>query len=212
MSSPPSWTPAEREPEHPLAALARRASPFGSLHVALGPCRRYGARWFRLCADGDVLLAEGLYHRGPLPSYCWVEVARSADLEDEGYAALFGLLRPLVPPGGHIMVEYDSSARADVAQALAAGVPPAATSLGEQLIRAGFGPRFKDWAIAEGGLEGPRKLQCYVPPDDLTAHAWAAEAAQALRAFLAGADRGRIPVVLAARERAERVLALLETP
>lgn len=210
MSSTARWTPAEREPEDPLAALTRLASPFGSLHVALGPRSRYGARWFRLCAGHDLLLVEGLYHRGRRPSYCWIEIARTADLEDEGYAALFELLRPLIPPGGHIMVEYDSPARADVAQALATGVPPAATSLGEQLVRAGFGPRFKDWAIAEGGLEGPRKLQCYVPPDGLTAHAWTVEAADALRAFLAKTALDRIPAVLAARERAERVLALLQ--
>ncbi|HXF52433.1 MAG TPA: DUF1122 family protein [Dehalococcoidia bacterium] len=209
MSSSALWHPLEREPDHPLAALARTASPFGRLHVALGPHSRYGARWFRLCADGR-LLAEGLYNNGPRPSFCWIEVARTADLDDDGNAALFGLLRPLIPPGGHIMVEYDSPSRADVAQALAAGVPPPATSLGEQLIRAGFGPRFKDWAIAEGGLEGPRKLQCYVPPDGATARAWAAEAGGALKAFLAGPSSHPTPVVAQALERARRVLTLLQ--
>ncbi len=209
MSSSALWHPVEREPDHPLAALARSASPFGRLQVALGPHSRYGARWFRLASDGH-LLAEGLYNHGPRPSFCWIEIARTADLDDDRYAALFGLLRPLIPPGGHIMVEYDSPARADVAQALAAGVPPAATSLGEQLIRARFGPRFKDWAIAEGGLEGPRKLQCYSPPDDATARVWAAEAASALRTFLNEAASDRTPTVAQALERARRVLAFLE--
>ncbi|HWQ28928.1 MAG TPA: DUF1122 family protein [Dehalococcoidia bacterium] len=176
--------------------------------MSLGPVSRYGARWFRLDADGVTLL-EGLHHRGPLPSHCWVEVARTAELDDEGYAHLFAWLRRLLPPGGHLMVEYDSPARADVAAALAAGVPPAATSLGEQLLRAGFAPRFKDWSISEGGLEGPRKLQCYVPPDDGTARLWRQDAIRSLRAFLKGATSAGRPVVALARERARRVLSFL---
>lgn len=208
MSPTPRWVPLEQEPDHPLAALHGAETPLGRLRVFLGPSSRYGARWFRLDADGAMLL-EGLHHRGPLASHCWVEVAGTAELDDERYAHLFAWLRRLVPPGGHLMVEYDSPARADVAAALAAGVPPAATSLGEQLIRGGFAPRFKDWSISEGGLEGPRKLQCYVPSDDGTARVWREDAIRSLHAFLEAATSGEQPVLALARERARRVLKLL---
>lgn len=205
MSTTASWSAASAEPAHPLAALDGVRSPRGLLRVALGPETRYGARRFRLSADGAVIL-EALHHSGPLPSYCWIEVVATGALDDDAFVAVLALLRPLVPPGGHIMVEYDSPDRASTARALAAGVPPAATPLGEQLVRAGFAPRFKDWSIPEGGLEGPRKLQCYVPPGEGTGREWRAEAATALRTFLRERADDDRPVVAEARARARRLL------
>ncbi len=208
MSTIRPWTPAAREPGHPLAALERASSSWGRLGVALGPVNRYGARWFSLHSSVGPLL-EGLYSEGPLPSYNWIEVARTAELQDDEYVRLFALLRPLVPPGGHIMVEYDSPSRAETARALTAGVPPAATPLGAQLVRAGFPPRFKDWSISEGGREGPRKLQCYAPPNDATARAWREDAVRCLEAFLMAMGSDARDDVQRACERARRLLTLL---
>lgn len=209
MSISEPWTPVDQQPGHPLAVLDGASSPWGRLHVMLGPVNRYGARWFRLHAHAGPPVLEGLHHRGSLPPYCWIEVARTAELGDDDYVRLFALLRPLVPPGGHVMVEYDSPARAETAEALAEGVPPVVTPLGAQLVRAGFAPRFKDWSISEGGREGPRKLQCYVPADDASVRVWRDDAVRCLQTFLASSGSGaRIPVQRA-RERAQHLLAFL---
>ncbi len=195
--------------------------------MLLGPTSRFGARYFALflkCADG-VLTADpvlsGLHRTGPLPSYNWIEVAETneqvvlsdgsdVDVGPEGIERLFGLLLASLPPGGHLMVEYDSAQRAETARALVHGVPALATPLGELLFRIGCGARFKDWQIAEGGSEGPRKLQAYKPPSPEHAHRWRREVAQELQAFLQ-----RPPptsqIVQAARERAAALLPLLSS-
>ncbi len=209
MSVSSVWASAQNRPDHPLAALDGAATPLGLVRAEVGPVSRYGASAFRLLApDGSVLLI-GLHHTGPLPSYNWVEVISTADLSDDVVISLFSLLHLLIPPGGHVMVEYDSSVRAATARALALGAPPLATPLGAQLVRAGFAPRFKDWSVSEGGLEGPRKLQCYVSPDAATEAVWRAEAAQALQRFLAG-DYPQHPDALAARQLAGLLLPLLD--
>jgi hypothetical protein len=108
------------------------------------------------------------------------------------------------------MVEYDSPARAETAEALAHGVPAIASPLGALLFRLGFGAKFKDWQIAEGGSEGPRKLQAYKPLSLGDALRWRREATRDLRAFLAQPPTA-VPAVLAARERAEGLLAELSS-
>ena len=72
---------------------------------------------------------------------------------------LLGVLAGLVPPGGHMMVEYES--RPETEKALALGVPPGAAPLGNLMVRIGCGTAFKDWYFPEGWSEGPRKLQGY---------------------------------------------------
>jgi hypothetical protein len=202
------WAPASDDEGHPLATLDGATTSLGVVRAEAGPSSRYGARAFRLLASDGAVLLVGLHHAGPLPSHNWVEVVSTPDLPDDVLVSLFSLLRPLIPPGGHVMVEYDSPVRAETARALALGVPPLATPLGAQLVRAGFAPRFKDWSIAEGGLEGPRKLQCYVPPDAATAAVWRAEAILSLRAFLMDA-RSQRPGALAARQRASILLPMV---
>jgi hypothetical protein len=107
------------------------------------------------------------------------------------------------------MVEYDSAQRAETAEALAHNVPHVASPLGAMLFRAGFGAHFKDWQIAEGGSEGPRKLQAYKPPTVEDADRWRASAGQALHAFLRR-PAGQSDVVTRARKRAEELLPLLQ--
>ena len=222
-----AWISSAKEPEHPLHALDGLAFDGGALQVLLGPTSRFGARYFAaLLAMRDRLSREpvvsGLHHSGALPSYNWIEVAetnerltlrdgQSLDIGPQGIVRVFELLLGLLPPGGHLMVEYDSPQRAETARALALGVPHIATPLGESLFRLGFGAHFKDWQIAEGGSEGPRKLQAYNPPTDADAQRWRQEAAEQLTVFLQGSP-SQLDIIQAARERANALLPLLRTP
>jgi hypothetical protein len=190
------------------------------MRVFLGPRSRFGARYFEAYLAADAALSprpviSGLHNSGPLVTYNWIEVAetqtsaavggRRVDLSE---AQLLSPLLALLPPGGHLMVEYDSPQRAVTARALAAGVPAIATPLGAVLFTIGCGARFKDWQIAEGGSEGPRKLQGYRPPSDEIAARWRREAAEQLDAFLARPAPFSQPVA-AARARAESLLSRL---
>jgi hypothetical protein len=76
------------------------------------------------------------------------------------------------------------------------------------LFRVGFGAHFKDWQIAEGGSEGPRKLQAYKPPNTEDAARWREGAARALEELLER-PAGQSDVVARARKRAEELLPLL---
>jgi hypothetical protein len=77
---------------------------------------------------------------------------------------LFGLLGQLVPIGGSLMVAYslfskEAKVHRDTKLGLDRGYPPVVTPLGYLLFVAGCGVAFKDWSFAEGGREGPEKLQ-----------------------------------------------------
>ncbi len=228
--SPGAWTAAPEEPSHALAQLHGRSVGRHGLRLFLGPRSRFGARYFQVflvdpagSLSREPVLA-GLYAAGPLPSYNWVEVGearrsvpvgatRTAAIGERGVRELLCLLGGIVPPGGHLMVEYDGPERAATARALARGVPPLATPLGAALLAAGCGPGIRDWYISEGGLEGPRKLQGYKPLGEAQARERGRRAARELLAFLessrpaAGDALGR-----AARRRARIVLRRLPPP
>ena len=115
----------------------------------------------------------GLHHQGTYSAYNWIEIINMASQVDFdpgeniffSFTAgnltkpLFKHLINLIPPGGHIMVEYDSPERWATARLLASGIPPVATPIGYTLFTAGCDAGFRDWYIAEGGNEGLRKLQ-----------------------------------------------------
>jgi hypothetical protein len=161
------------------ALLGLEGEPFqgGKIRVEVGPSNRVGALAFRLWwvaptgATAHPPLVEGLHHRGRYPAAHWVEVtALPPAVEGGGYrlplegAALVDLLRllgGLLPPGGHIMVEYESPRWMTTRQALERGDPPSQTPLGAALLAAGFRGGFRDWYFAEGGREGPRKVQAF---------------------------------------------------
>jgi hypothetical protein len=118
----------------------------------------------------------GLYNQGRYPSYNWIEIMnfspevnlgpnkKSLDIDTDGPGRqLFQHLADLIPPGGHMMIEYDSPEQKSTARSLAQGIPSAATPLGYMLFSIGCGASFKDWHFAEGGSEGSRKLQGYKP-------------------------------------------------
>lgn len=73
---------------------------------------------------------------------------------------LFRLLSDLIPPGGHLMVEYGETEEEHLstARALKFGIPPAVTPLGYLMWQTGF-RAFKDWYFPEGWKEGETKLQ-----------------------------------------------------
>jgi len=116
----------------------------------------------------------GLHNQGKYPSYNWIEIISFSsrvsfgtgeeflDISLTGLTRqLFQYLADLIPPAGHMMVEYDSPEQQDTAASLALGIPPIVTPLGYMLFLIGCGTGFKDWHFAEGGSEGPRKLQGY---------------------------------------------------
>jgi hypothetical protein len=120
---------------------------------------------------------EGIHSRGGRGISGWIEVGdyypvvyfprrgfspRNEHLSREGMdRAIFRLLARCIPPGGHLMfayeVSYDSPFHRETQEDLIKGVPPVSTAQGELLFHAGC-RLVKDWYLAEGGHEGPRKL------------------------------------------------------
>jgi hypothetical protein len=163
----------------------------------------------------------GLYHSGPYPSYNWIEVAQvnehlTFEARDVGPRVVIGaaglrrlmaLLGELIPPGGHLMLEYESPRWSSTARALNLGAPPAATELGELLRAAGCAASIRNWYIPEGGHEGPRKLQGFKPLDEGRARSAREARDRELRDFLASLAPGTRSNALAdARRRARRLL------
>ena len=216
-------------PDHPLGRLQGRTLGPARLLVLLGPKNAVGAVYFQAflrLADGRLSsepLLLGLHNSGRYPAYNWIDVIRYEDsVSTEGgerldLAArgldrrLFRLLGQLIPPGGHLMVEYESEGQQLSERMLALGVPPVATPLGYLLFLSGCGVSFRDWYISEGGREGPRKLQGFRPLDDEDAGRKARSMAEELRQFLGRAPRKehRQREVMA-RRLAQRVLRQLE--
>ena len=219
------WQPASETPEAgPARWDGAEVGEDVRLDVWTGPKNNVGARYFRCYLVSELgrtaaPVVFGLQNAGPFPGYNWVEVIDYDDrlpLEDGRVVEvpagierrIFEQFAGLVPPGGHLMAEYDSPARSMTALALAARVPPLATPLGALMAEAGCGDAFRDWYISEGGREGPRKLQGFRAVDEAHARQRGVETIAALEAFLgraAGLDwnvqaRTR-PLALAALER-----------
>jgi hypothetical protein len=215
-------------PDHPLRRLDGRRLAGGRLRLVQGPTSRFGAIYFNLQLERDGLLSRepvvvALYHSGPYPSYNWIEVAQLNDhltfeagagdgrslvtLGSAGLYSVMALLGKLIPPGGHLMLEYESPRWASTARALNMGAPPAATELGHLLKGAGCAASIRNWDIPEGGREGPRKLQGFKPLDEIRAQAARQARDKELREFLAMPVSGAQPDALAdARHRARSLL------
>jgi hypothetical protein len=180
-----------------------------------------GKRYLRIqLVDGDQprRFAEALYNDGPYPGQNWIEIY---DLErppslagiDDFAPGLEPFLRPLaaaIPPGGHLMAEYEKLDWHTTQRGLLAGIPAPATPMGALFFDLGVGDSFKDWYFPEGGMEGNRKLQgnrAYSAEQRTQMHA---RRAQELRAFLSGPRHAPEAIDARAREDAARVLAALE--
>jgi len=217
-----------QEGQHPLCCLQdKNLGPY-KLVVTVGQKHRIGASYFHLFlrdSSGEVSrqpVIFGLHHQGKYPSYNWIEVislsprvnfgsGKAVDISEDETQQLFQYLAELIPPGGHIMVEYDSPEQQETARSLALGIPPVATPLGYMMFLAGCGVSFKDWHFAEGGCEGPCKLQGYKALDELHAERRANETVAELTAFLARIPEEEISELeKAARDRALAVLNKLK--
>jgi hypothetical protein len=213
-----------QEVQHPLCRLQDRNLGTYELVVTIGQKHKSGASYFYLFlrdSSGAVSrqpVVFGLHHQGRYPSYNWIEVislsprvsfesGKAIDISMAETQQLFHYLAELIPPGGHMMVEYDSPEQQETARSLALGIPPVATPLGYMMFLAGCGDSFKDWHFAEGGCEGPRKLQGYKALHEQHAERRANETVAELTAFIAGTSEGKISgLEKAARDRALAVL------
>ncbi|HLE02691.1 MAG TPA: DUF1122 family protein [Dehalococcoidia bacterium] len=186
--------------------------PLGTYHLGVlqGPRNPFGAVYFQVRATGDGQEAPalvGLFSRGTYPAHNWIEVLEfyPGELAKEGLLLpLFRYLSALVPPGGHMMVEYESPSWASTREALALGVPPVLTPLGHLLRQIGC-ERVRDWNIAEGGREGRRKLIGYKAFNAQTSSRRRKELESELQEFLAR-PRGQHPLEEEARRRARQIL------
>ena len=168
--------------EHPLSKLhgLRLGDYFTA--ILLGPKSSVGSQSFLLLLASqrgnlaDVPLAVGLHNQGPYPAFNWIELTRydaelavagsEVDLALEGYdLRLFQALSQFAPAGGHIMVEYDSPSQRQTARILTLGYPEVTSPTGYLMFQVGC-RSFKNWHISEGGREGPRKLQGFIPWND----------------------------------------------
>lgn len=102
---------------------------------------------------------------------------------------LIAHLGHLIPPGGHLMVDYESAGQELTMRELALRVPPSATHLGSLMFYAGLRGKFKDWYFSEGGNEGPRKLQANKSPNQAAARSAMREQVALWRDFIRGATR-----------------------
>jgi len=213
--------------EHPLARLHGARLGDYRLLALLGPKNNVGSRYFQLfLADasgrlGDEPLALGLYSTGPFPAYNWIELTQYrpvlrfagqvSDLAIEGLdGKLFEMLSELVPPGGHMMVEYDSPGHRVSERMLTRGYPPAVSPLGYLMFRAGC-RSYRDWYISEGGREGPRKLQGFKPLNEDIRREKEEQLRKELNAFLSRSEgSAREDWLEPARRNAREVLAALE--
>jgi len=219
------WAPTRAE--HPLGRLQGRSLGEGRLLALLGPKNSVGARYFQLflrTPNGGLShpLLLGLHNSGRFPAYNWIDVARydgAASFAGGGDVALAGaaerrlfrLLGDLIPPGGHLMLEYESAHARSTERMLSLGLPPVATPLGYLMFLAGCGASFRDWYISEGGREGPRRLQGSKPLDAATAAEKAATMAAELRALLLVSPRKeRREWDIGSRRLARRVLGWLD--
>lgn len=133
---------------------------------------------------------------------------RAEDIEDE----LIAIMGAAIPPGGHLMIDYESGGQEQTFNELRLGVPAAASSLGARMLAAGLVGEFKDWYFSEGGHEGPRKLQANKPPDEKSRRAAIAKRIRELREFLRQplpAERAEAEIVARARERAAELIRVV---
>jgi len=218
--------PASLPPDHPLSRLEGQLLAGGRLRLFPGRTSRFGALYFKLHLERDDCLSRepvlvALYHSGPYPSYNWIEVAQMNDhltfgardaapgivIGAAGLKRLMALLDELIPPGGHLMLEYESPRWTSTARALNLGAPPAATELGELLLAAGCAASIRNWYISEGWLEGPRKLQGFKALDEERARSARQARDRELREFLAASTpRAQSDALADARRRARHLL------
>jgi hypothetical protein len=214
--------------EHPLARLHGKSLGEFRVLALLGPKNNVGSRYFQLWFFdiqgrlSEESLALGLHNSGRFPAFNWIELTHYrevlrmgddvVDLRTTGLdLPLFGQLAFYVPPGGHIMVEYDSPSHRATQRILTLGYPPACSPLGHLMFRIGC-RSYRDWYISEGGREGPRKLQGFMPLNGEVRREKEERLRQELAEFLSRTSTDAADEWAAvARRTAQEVLAALGT-
>lgn len=142
---------------------------------------------------------------------------RKADLAKEGLATvLFRALGEAIT--SHCMVAYEvwdheSELHTYTEKSYRLGIPPAVTPVGELLLSAGCVAGFKDWYIAEGGNEGPRKLQAEKPSSPEARTEALSSLARSFTTYLARPPvKGEREVERDCRARAVRLLGEMNWP
>lgn len=208
-------------------------SPEIGITVAVAPVRFAEQAYFslKLTKDGTASLDpvfSGLFSAGR-PSQAiagWVDgdFFDSTNFPDGNYASLtevgldfllFKMLGELVPSGGTLMVSYslyskESGIHKETKLGLDRGYPPAVTPLGFLLFVAGCGMGFKDWYFAEGGREGPEKLQGFKPKDSDVAQKRAKLMLEELHTFINRPQTDEDNLTRVCRFRARIVVRELE--
>jgi hypothetical protein len=88
------------------------------------------------------------------------------------------------------MIESDSPGQRESERLLTLSSPPVTSPLGYLMFRAGC-RSFRDWYISEGGREGPRKLQGFVPLNEAIEKERTETLVRELEALLASPPRER---------------------
>ena len=203
-----------------LAAIDGAEVPGGRLQVHLGP-RRIGGQYARVELELDGgrsrRFVHALFNDGLYPGQNWIEIF-DLDLpvalqgKDDWVLELASYLAPVataVPPGGHLMIDYENPLWRTTQSGLLAGIPPLATPLGALLFEVGCGDSFKDWYFPEGGQEGGRKLQGNKASNPDEAVGMGKKRAAELEAFLSAPTRGDPDTDARARQDAARILQAL---
>jgi hypothetical protein len=125
--------------------------------VARAPGRTANEKRVEIVTDEGAAAARGLWFSGrPAQG-----LRPWADLVVDDTSVLRDVANAL-GPGASLMVAYEGD---ETERALRRRVPPSATPLGLELLRAGC-CWFKDWYYPEGGREGGTKLQGTLPLDE----------------------------------------------
>ena len=220
------WTLAHEVEGQPMAPIDGAAvGEEVSIHLEVGERTPAGHRRFRLwldAAEHGRSLVPLLYGQHPVggDTLGWVEVTRYEyqlqmstgtviEVPPEIDRRVIQQLGSLVPPGGHLLLEYDSPGRRMTARGLGAGVPAVATPLGAALLEAGCGVVVRDWGDALGGRAGARRLQGTRALHGAHAEERAREMLPLLRRFLAESGDIEWDVQAATRALAQEVAASL---
>jgi len=200
-----------------LDELRPFANRVGWFHISIALADRDGRR-----VGGPVMTA--LVSGGGRGVKPWIEARFYPSIAIEGEklirirtagieAELIAIIGEIIPPGGHLMIDYESGGQERTMRELQLGIPPAATALGARMLAAGFVGEFKDWYFSEGGHEGPRKLQANKPPDAAAARRAIAERIGELEEFaLRGRARNHDAVVARALMRVGKLIDHLRKP
>jgi len=172
---------------------------------------------------------EGIHSRGGKGIMSWIEVeCYTPDIHlydkssgprllelggTETERALMRMLAGKVAPGGHMMFAYETvrgnAFHRETLESLLGNIPPVCTPLGKLLFDSGF-RLVKDWYLAEGGFEGPRKLWGEKPADDAVLRQFDGRTLFRVLAYCSAMPRSDlIDLEMAARKRAGQVLSRL---